>query len=159
MCGETGQEHGCGATDVIGEPQLVEMIAVNMRDVEEIGRLDTRHEIVGKLIVSREDTPRAMESRKEPRIAHDGNVGGLDEDSCMTNRGCLHVVDTSEGKRFGLPPERDERPRRASRFSERVKGSVVASLLLPIPRAAPTRRWVPLGPIVCVERVKGIEPS
>jgi hypothetical protein len=74
----------------------------------------------------------------------------------VTNRRRLHWFDTSEGNRRGfvprseysLPRNATRGPGGASRYCERVKVSVVASLLLPITRAPRTRREAPVGPLV-----------
>ena len=54
---EVGEKDGGGPVDVIRQPRFVEVIAVNMRDVQIIGRLDSSHQFIREPVVTREHTP------------------------------------------------------------------------------------------------------
>ena len=87
-----GHEHGDVAADValVGEPDLVEVIAVEVRDVEVVGGADLLEQLVAELVVAREDEPRPEEGGHEPRVADDRAVGRLDEDPGLAERRGAH---------------------------------------------------------------------
>ena len=88
--GKPGIEHGGGAVDVLGEPRLVEVVGVEMRDVE-IGRmLDALHQLRRQLVVAREHEPRSEERRQEPGIAQDRSVDGVDQNAGVADGGGAH---------------------------------------------------------------------
>ena len=72
-----GDEDADVAADVVGQPRLVEVVAVQVRDVEEVGVLDLRHQLVAELVVAREHEPRSEERRDEPRVADDRLAGSV----------------------------------------------------------------------------------
>ena len=70
-----GDEDADVAADVVGQPRFVEVVAMQVRDVEEVGVLDLRHQLVAELVVAREHEPGPEERRDEPRVADDGAGG------------------------------------------------------------------------------------
>ena len=87
---EAGNEHGGIAAHVSGEPRIVEVIAVQMRDVQVVGVLDTAQQIGRQLVVTRKDKPTGKERWIEPWVAGDGPVFGFDEDAGMADGCCPH---------------------------------------------------------------------
>lgn len=63
-----------------------------------------------------------MKRWKEPWIADDRDIGRLDENAGVADRGCLHLVDTSDGMANSRADDATRGPMGASRFAERVKG-------------------------------------
>ena len=88
--GVPGQQDRDVAAQVLQQPRLVVMIAVQVRDVEEVGVLDPLEQIVTQLVVAREHVPRTEEGGYEPRIAQDRPTGRLDEDARMADRRRTH---------------------------------------------------------------------
>ena len=89
---EPGQQDRDVPTEVLGEPGLVVVIAVQVGDVEEVGVLDPVAQVVGQLIVAREGEPRAEERRLEPRIAQDRSGLRLDQHSRVSDGGHIHAI-------------------------------------------------------------------
>ena len=69
-----GEQDADVAAEVVAQPRLVEVVAVEVRDVEVVGVLDARQQVVVELVVAREHEPRAEERRHEPRVAEDRAV-------------------------------------------------------------------------------------
>ena len=85
-------EYADVAADVafVGEPDLVEVVTVEVRDIEVVGAADPFVQLVAQLVVAREHEPRPEEGRHEPRVADDRAVGGLDEDAGLAERCGAH---------------------------------------------------------------------
>ncbi len=79
--GESGKQDRDVPTEVLGEPGLVVVIAVEVRHVEEVSVLDPLAEVVRQLVVARERKPRSEEGRLEPRVAQDRPRRRLDRAS------------------------------------------------------------------------------
>ena len=69
---------------------VVVVVAVEVRDVEEVGVLDAIEQVVRQLVVAGEREPRSEERRLEPRVAQDRDVARLDQYSGVTDRGRTH---------------------------------------------------------------------
>ena len=70
-----GQQDRDVATEVLAQPRLVVVVAVEVRDVEEVGVLDAFEQVVVELVVAGEDEPRPEERRDEPGVAEDRTGG------------------------------------------------------------------------------------
>ena len=105
------------AAQVGPEPGLVVVVAVEVRDVEEVGPLDPGEEVVGELVVAGEREPGAVEGGDEPRVAQDRPGPGLDEDPRVSDRRGAHRGKGTGWGRLGRSPSRG--PTRALR-SERA---------------------------------------
>ncbi len=88
---EAGQQDRDVAAQVFAQPRLVVVVAVQMRDVEEIGSLDALAEIVAELVVAGEDEPRPEEGGHEPGVADDRSRFGLDEHAGMADGRGAHA--------------------------------------------------------------------
>ena len=85
-----GKEDADVARQVLAQPRLVPVIAVEVGDVQEVGRLDARQQVVVELVVAREREPGAEERRDEPRVAHDRAAVRLDQDPGVPDGGRPH---------------------------------------------------------------------
>ena len=81
------------APQVLGQPGLVVVISVEVRDVEEVGVVDPLTKFIAQLIVAREWEPAAEERWLEPRVAQDRSSLGFDEDAGVADRGGAHGVE------------------------------------------------------------------
>ena len=72
------------------QPWLVEVVAVEVRHVQVVGRLDAGEQVVVEAVVAGEREPRPEERGDEPRVAHDRAVFGLDEDPGVAERRRSH---------------------------------------------------------------------
>ncbi len=97
--GEAGQQDRDVATQVLAKPRLVVMVAVEVRDVQEVGVLDALAEVVAQLIVAREDEPGTKERGHEPGVAHDRTGIGLDEHAGMADGSGAHALRLRRGGR------------------------------------------------------------
>ena len=88
-----GQQHADVAWQVVAQPRLVPVVAVEVRDVEVVGGFDAGEQVVVETVVAGEGEPRTEERRLEPRVAQHRAVGGLDQDPGMTDRGGKHVLE------------------------------------------------------------------
>jgi hypothetical protein len=52
------------------KPEFIEMVAMDVGDIEVIGRFDSIHQVGGKLIIAGEDAPGTMEGGEKPWITH-----------------------------------------------------------------------------------------
>ncbi len=89
--GEARQQDRDVAAEVLTQPWLVVMVAVEVRDVEEVGLLDALAEVVAQLIVAGKHEPRTEERRNEPGVADDRSGIGLDEHAGMADGCRAHV--------------------------------------------------------------------
>jgi hypothetical protein len=92
-----GEQDRDVAAQVIAQPRLVVVVAVQVRDVQEVGVLDALLEIVGQSVVAREREPRTEERGHEPRIAEDRPGVGLDQDSRVADRRRAHPLRLRSG--------------------------------------------------------------
>ena len=90
--GEAGQQDRDVAAKVLTQPRLVVMVAVEVRDVEEVGPLDALAEVIAQLVVAGKHEPRAEERRNEPGVADDRSSVGLDEHAGMADGRRAHVL-------------------------------------------------------------------
>ncbi|CAB4853774.1 unannotated protein [freshwater metagenome] len=88
--GVARDEHLGVLVHVRDQPLGIEMIRVNVRDVQVVRVADPVHQFGGELIVPGEDEPATEELRKEPRVAADRPIDGVDEDPCVADRGGTH---------------------------------------------------------------------
>ena len=86
-----GQQDRDVAPQVRAQPGLVVVVGVEVRDVEEVSRLDPRQQVVAELVVAREDEPRTEERRDEPRIAQDRPGRRLDQHPGVADRRRAHA--------------------------------------------------------------------
>ncbi len=84
---ELGQQHPRVLVDVAGQPGRVEVVEVQVRDVEEVGR---RESLRIETVVTREGKPRAEIRRREPRIAQHRAAAGLHEEPDVAEEGHPH---------------------------------------------------------------------
>ena len=75
-----------------GQPLLVEVVGVDVRDVQVSRVADALHQLGGQLVVAREHEPGTEELRQEPWVADDRPVDGVDEDARVADRRGTHVV-------------------------------------------------------------------
>ncbi len=84
---ELGQQHPRAFVDVTAEPLPIEVIAMEMRDVQVVGR----GERVGiEPVVARKRKPRPEVRGSEPRVAEHRAGPGLDEESDVAEEGQSH---------------------------------------------------------------------
>ncbi len=87
------QQHPDVLRDVALEHRRVEVVAVPVRDIEEVGRavpLPVERAVVG------EREPRAEEARSDHGVAEDAAARGLDEHSRVAEAGDLHFAPVRE---------------------------------------------------------------
>ena len=104
--GVAGDEDSDVSTYValVGEPRLVEVIAMEVRDVQVVGVADLLVQLVAEPVVAREHEPRPEEGRYEPWVAHDRPVGRLDEDAGLAERRGAQLRQATGGSVYCCPP-------------------------------------------------------
>ena len=91
LAGRVARQQDADVAPQVGpQPGLVAVVAVEVRDVQEVGVLDARQEVVGEAVVAGEREPRAEERRHEPGVTDDGPAVGLDQDPGVAERGGAH---------------------------------------------------------------------
>ena len=142
-----GQQHADVAGQVVAQPRLVPVVAVEVGDVEVVGAVDARQQVVVELVVAGEREPRAEERRHEPRVAQDRAVLGLDEDPGVAERRGAHH----------RPPTLPAGPGAARGCSASGDGRV-GVLLAGARHVLGPRRAVPVAQLVAAGRV-GVPPG
>ena len=92
---ERGEQHLRALVDVPGQPLRIEVIAVQVRDVEVVGR----REAGGiEAVVAREGEPRPEVRGREPRVAQDRAGPGLHVEAHMAEEGQTHHIHCDQSR-------------------------------------------------------------